>query len=241
MCTQKTLVLTISAIFILGAWTTANAVLIKPKYADNNFPPEQIKVIEEAIREWSVLLGGNDKKTVPITFKCDPAQEKLGHTDVFVNPDGSIGLATVTIKNPALYWTLDDPEKWDNSHMSQVDALTVVKHEIGHALGWIDTVGCNFMKKVIEVDGNRFYDKNGDKKFDDGDYDLKDGSDWGGHAQAEDELMSAEQEPGKRFHPTDAYAKILGDAYGYGVTPEPATMLLLGVGIMFLRRKQQIS
>jgi len=238
MCTKKTFIVTILIILIFGKWMTVNAVLIKPTYADNNFPPNQIKVIEEAMREWTVLLGGNDGKELPIVFKCNPNQAKLGHTDVGVRSNGSVQWAVVTIKNPGVYWTLDDPEKWDNDHMSWVDALTVVKHEIGHALGWIDTEGCNFMKKVKEDGGNRFYDKNGNGKFDDGDYDLKDGPGWDGHTESETELMSAEQEQGKRFHPTAAYAKILGDAYGYTVIPEPATVLLIGAGIMFLRRKR---
>jgi len=119
----------------------------------------------------------------------------------------------------------------------------VAKHEVGHGIGFIH--GGDFLNKVTVKDGDRFYDMNGDGTFNDDDFDLADGDDWDGHAESASDLMYYQLPSRTRRHPTLYHAKVLGDAYGYCVIPEPSTLViwsLLGVlGIAIFRRRNRAA
>jgi len=225
-------------VLILALPRPTQALIIKPDYGD--FKDEELQVLQEAVKEWADLFSCSDNKTVPIQFVCDNTIGPLGEADTFWKADGDVLRAVVRLKNNKIKFELDPPDKWPGPIQDDVfDALSVAKHEIGHALGWSDQ-GSKFMAHVEVVDGNRFYDMNHDRVFNNDDYDLQDGDDWLGHANGniETELMWTIVN-WTRYEPTLHHARVLADAYGYCVVPEPATVCLLALGgLAVLRRRK---
>lgn len=216
----------------------ASALNIQPNYGA--FQGDELKVLQDAVKEWADLLPCTDGKTIPVSFVCDINLSILGSTNTIFDQNGNVVSATVTLDNDGLYWTLTDPANWPAGHEDDVDALLVAKHEVGHAIGFID--GGKFMNKVKVVNGNRFYDMNGDGVYNDNDFDLEDTpTGWEGHAASSSALMNGGMPPATRKHPSMHEAQVLGDAYGYCVTPEPGSLLTLMcgcVGIVGLKRRR---
>jgi len=226
-----------AALILACATGPAFALRIQPDYGA--FQGGDLRVLQEAVKEWSDRLPCCDGKVVPITFSCNDNLDKLGWADVVFDPNGDVVSAAVTLRNKDLYFTLTEPADWEVKYWDLCDALTVAKHEIGHAIGFLHEG--KFMNKVEKVDGNRFYDMNTDGVYNGNDFDLSDAADdeWEGHAASNVYLMYAGFKPQERKHESPEEARVLADAYGYCI-PEPGTWLglLCGcVGIIRLRRR----
>ena len=214
---------------VIAVWAAAPspsaALTITPDY--NSFTGVELLVLKDAVQEWRDLLPCSDGKVVPIQFVCDNSLGSLGLAQVWFKANGDVDHARVTLHNDGLVWNLADPSQWGQNGY---DALTVAKHEVAHAIGFIH--GGNFLNKVKVVGGDRFYDMNGDNVLNDNDFDLDDGTGWDGHAEDSTDLMYAYVSTNIRRLPTLHQAEVLADAYGYCVIPEPVTMagLFLGIG-----------
>lgn len=107
----------------------------------------------------------------------------------------------------------------------QYDALTLFRHELGHAVGFSAAYG-DFAAKLTDGPGsNRTY--NGDGFT----VELT-GAGQGTHVTDSADLMSPTMGMGVRQDvSSDPDLRVLSDAYGY-VTPEPATLALMAVGVV---------
>jgi len=217
---------------VIGSPAVTEALDIVPNYATFNAADRSI--IDEAIREWEVLLPCTDGHAITVTFVCDNNLGDLGETSNWVtDAQGRPTSATVTIDNDAHNWTLGPPAA------GRDDALDTLKHEVGHAIGFTVILD-NFANHVRTVSGNRFFDMNGNGAFDNDDFDLTDDPADGTHAPADSgDLMQPTTPKGQRHHPTLDHARVLGRAFGYTVIPEPATLCLLGLGALAALRRRR--
>ena len=106
----------------------------------------------------------------------------------------------------------------------QYDALTLFRHELGHAVGF-SVAYADFAAKLTDGPGaNRTYNGN--------DFTVElTGAGQGTHVLDSADLMSAYMGTGVRQDVSDdPDLKILMDAYGY-TTPEPATLALAAIGL----------
>lgn len=233
-----------AALVLACATGPASALKIQPNYG--TFSVEDVEVLKAAVKEWSDRLPCTDGKTIPITFSCDTSQTIPGLADVLFDANGDVERATVTLDNDALRFSLIEPGDWEAKYWHLIDALTVAKHEIGHAIGFLHEPTSKFMKKVKVINGNRFYDMNSNGVYDAGiDFDLSDVVNWQGHAADEKYVMFAAFGTQERIHESRAEAAVLADAYGYCLAPvpEPGSLLALAGGLvslagMALRRRR---
>jgi hypothetical protein len=121
------------------------------------------------------------------------------------------------------------------------DALTAVKHEIGHALGfstlYTDGNGASLWMKHVTSDGSAAV-------FDAGGLNLSlDGSGNVSHFNhsgvISGDLMSSYLPNGTRKDVSSADLSALAVAYGYTVVPEPGTAVVLGAGVLGLVRRRR--
>jgi hypothetical protein len=235
-------------LFLLSL-STANALSISPWYTDAD--PNDGKtwtaplkaLVDDAIKEWT------DRLCKPITIFIDfqfGGTASLGVTKDF-EEDSALHLplsATIYMNSGNdLSWNLAGPVD------GKYDALTVLKHEIGHAIGFTSNYS-KFKDKVRYTDsnGNGTYDNGEDKWFEAdgvngkgvGDYDLYDSRQT--HLATAGDLMYPFLDKNKRFHPSETDLKILHEAFEYPIhpVPEPSTLLLLATGLagaLAVRRK----
>jgi hypothetical protein len=245
MCHRKFVLVGTAAILaavVLLAATPSSALIITPTYTPGHFTEEELKVLAEAVKEWADLFKCSDGQRIPITFLCGELKDKDGNpiagdtlTNFSITGTPPVGTrvtgAEVTLNNNALYWNLKEPGEWP-AGTSAPDALTAAKHEVGHALGFIDeiesegeTVRTGFGVKVKTAGGYTFYDSNNNGTYDAGTDFRLDGSD-PSHAFSNTDVMYSTLDNNTRMHPTLMHAKVLSDAYGYCVVPEPASLLI---------------
>lgn len=232
--------LIVSIILLSLNINSAQALTIIPDY--DNFTGIQLEVLKSAVKAWSDAFkcpdGCSDGRTIKINFSKDPTLDSQGYGTTYFEENGDVNYADVQLNTTKLEggWTTGSPNP------GFPDAMGVAMHEIGHALGFINVPGASikFDAKVVNLDsGDTFYDMNGDGKFNGNDFDLanQDAS----HSGDWENIMSAVTIDGKRFYPDQKVIMVLADAYKY-CTPEPATMLLFGTGIVVLaavgRRKR---
>jgi len=121
--------------------------VISPAYHLGTF--DQFAVINWAVNEWSLLLTsqGLNPMNYPVSFTFAPLSPNnvLGLTIVTYSiDDGTLVSAEVTF-NSNVFWFVD-LTPWDDSEFNSQqppplgnDLLSVARHEIGHAIGWVST------------------------------------------------------------------------------------------------------
>jgi hypothetical protein len=211
---------------LFGQIQEAQALKIKATFDPGDFNDTELLVLKDAVAEWAALLPCSDGMSVSINFSCDNlASSVLGLTTTYFTSKGYVDHATVQMHNDALNWTMGDPVN------GAYDALWVAKHEVGHALGFID--GGLFKDTYVVKDGKTFFDMNNDGSYTEGtDFRLTDGDP--SHAFSSSDLMYPYvSDDGRRLHPTRADALVLGKAYGYCVAPDGgATWFLLSLALV---------
>lgn len=127
-----------------GPVQRGGAFAIVPTFGAGVTAARQV-VIQQAINEWQSIIetAGVNPNNYPITFSYEPlaGSQTLAETATFVFFDnGDLGNAEIRI-DPGFTW-FEDPTPADDSEFAGggppgFDLLTVVRHEIGHAVGWV--------------------------------------------------------------------------------------------------------
>jgi len=211
----------------------AKADLLKITYTGTD-DKTQKSLIDDAIKEWTDCLSA--PKGMPITLALAFTFKDLGTgsggftNDIKADGNGNPASASITMNtNAVIYYGLGLPVPKD-----KFDALSLIKHEIGHALGFAggdpkDGVGYKKWNDQITVmDSTATFDKGGMNV-------TLAGTDANGRSHLDptkypDDLMiPVPVKAGQRKGPTDLDFRMLGKAFGYQVCPEPSSLAIAGI------------
>ncbi len=244
------------ACFVL-ATTNAHAVTIQATFQDSmshTWTELQKGTVRAAIASWESLLGAHRPSglhpTVAATFTFEDLGGALGEwrgnglpsrgDDLF--PWTSALHHTVAMNGQRL-WQIyfDDDTRTMDVPSNQYDAYSIWLHEIGHLLGFVDSF------YVDDFDTATERDKWGDlivgSTFDPGGLSVQLQADRG-HLSGTDPttrelLLAPSLNWMERREVSEVELRMLEKAYGYQVTPEPGTAVLLGLGLLILGRPSQ--
>ncbi len=127
---------------------------------DANVTAQQRAVFQQAINEWTAIIRtrGVTPGNYPITFSNGPLTGMtlaLG-TTTFNSRNGNLISSSIVFDDrPATIWYVD-PNPSDDVELISAppagyDLLSVARHELGHALGWTNT-----MRVTALISGNDF-------------------------------------------------------------------------------------
>lgn len=111
---------------------------------DNTVSAAQRVVIQQAVNEWDAILQsrGVNPASYPVSFRYEAlAFGRIGSTGVTNTASGELVNANTAFE-PNVTW-FEDPTPADDSEFNGptppagYDLLTVARHELGHAFGWI--------------------------------------------------------------------------------------------------------
>lgn len=128
----------------------AGPLVIQATYdATINAMPSLKAVIQQAIGDWqaTILDAGCNDNPLPIHFQVKPLTNFAGYCEGYYYPSGCVARDTISIDS-ATNWFID-PTPADDYEFTPActhclppgsyDMLTLVRHEIGHAVGWSST------------------------------------------------------------------------------------------------------
>ncbi|MFN0149312.1 MAG: hypothetical protein ACKVU1_01205 [bacterium] len=114
---------------------------------DTTVTPARQVVLDRAIAEWEAIVeeSGSTPGTYPISFTFNsfgPGSTLIGNSSTTFNATSGNLISSAISFNTDVTWFVDpspadDSEFNGGSPPAGFDLLTVARHEIGHALGWI--------------------------------------------------------------------------------------------------------
>jgi len=235
------------------AWVSlpAQAMIISPTYVDGSgqtWDATRMGVIQQAIDDWQSLIL--DEQTINITFDFTNAGSSgylaqwagsfsvLKGTDLYPWTPG----VTHTISFNADFFTGSHYTWWDptpatseDQPSAAFDALSVARHELGHALGFADNFYYDNFSTIDSID--KWTSHITETTFDPGGLDVSmasasnlshvlDGGETAG------DLMVPALPNGMRRDISTTDLNMLQLAYGYQLVPEPSTLVLLVIGVV---------
>lgn len=222
-----------AVVWLVGQVALAGTLSVTAKYAEGT-TAEQKALFESAIKSWTkCLMGpkGNDVTlTINVTFKDLGTDTGGGTFNLMADANDNPKSADMEINTNAVLFFGAGAVPAD-----KFDALSIMRHEIGHALGFAGgTVASGLGYKkwnecITEEKGVAIFDKGGLNV-------TLSGTDANGRSHLDqakypDDLMiPVPVKKGQRKDPSMLDYKMLGKAFGYQVCPEPSSYAMAGMG-----------
>lgn len=237
--------LTLGALVALAG--QASALTITPTFvaaAGETWTADRTGVVVAAINDWTSRIGDAHNIDVQFTFRNSPDQGFLavweGQISADVGADlyaWSPGVTHTVVVNTAYLsganplWFDPTPATRNDLGFSSFDALSVMRHEIGHMLGFTNEFYVNkfYTDDAVDKWGSRIVDG----VFDPGGLSISmAGADNAHINQSYSLMMSPAIVNGVRHDITDTDLAMLSATYGYTIIPEPSTWGAAGLGAL---------
>jgi hypothetical protein len=206
----------------------ASSLTITPNFT--NGTDDQKKIFNQAIQDWlKCLMAPKDKDvklSLDVTFADLGAGTAASTSTLRADANGLPKSAKIQVSTNAdmFYGTGAVPK-------DQYDALTAIRHELGHALGFNALPAPdNYDKWTARIKDDQF-------KMDDGTFVTLAGKDAAGQSHLPDsvnDLMSTSLGTDTRRDVSNLDLRMLSVAFGYEVCPEPSSLVLAGVSALCL-------
>ena len=251
-----------------GTLPTAANLIINPIYVDDfgqSWDATRRAVVDQAISEWTSSLGAPGGQTyeldISFSFADTATRDSLGHwrggsDGLFVGFDflpWQYSSHLIRFISDLIDTGLDNYIWWDptpddtglDQPFEAWDALSIARHEIGHALGYT-TLYSYYISLPSEIKPweSLITDVAGTPTFDAGgiNVEMASSSDYAHVANSgisQDDLMNPAISNSQRRDISQINISMLSMAYGYEVIPEPSVgMLAMGSGLLLLRRRR---
>jgi hypothetical protein len=217
----------------------ADMLTITPEFTDD---PTQLQkdLYADAIKEWTDCLmaptGEPITLTIKVTFADLGTDTGGGTNNLKADANGNPMSADMEINtNAVMYYGLGLPVPND-----KFDVLSIMKHEIGHALGFAggsvaDGLGYEKWNDQLTVEGtNVIFDKGGMNIMMAGPDDANGRSHLDPGTYPNDLMIPVPVQEGQRKAPTGLDFMMLSEAFGYQVCPEPSTFVVAAFGALGL-------
>ena len=228
---------------LCGIATPSQALQITPLFVDaagESWTQERQDVVWQGIADWTSLILDDQSFDITFTFAAEGSEGYLGLWQAsysYFDGDNVLpwydGVEHTVLFNVDLFsgdnyiwWGLDAQEQ----PFEAWDALTVVRHEIGHALGYTGLYGNNY---GVTGEEYRYYDLwVSGSTFDAGGLNIALASEGDTYHVSMDyeNLMSPALVNGVRRDIEPMNLDMLELAYGYSIIPEPGLFGLLVIG-----------
>jgi hypothetical protein len=252
--------------YVRYAIATVGLVLISTPAAPSpiiatyiNVGDSERAVVDAAIGLWEDLLPGS--RVFNLTIQARYLNGALASSSAFVEEGGVPVGASITFDDGTggIPWFIDETPGDDREFRREhnpfhgaaaagpaggaFDLLTVIQHELGHALGFSIFYSAFAAHVVNDADGNRTYAGPTVTA-------RLTGAGAGTHTLPEEhpfDLMNPELAPGHRLYPNPLHLAVLHDAFGYDVSParplqtvpvpEPPASFLVGLAAFAVARR----
>jgi hypothetical protein len=221
--------------FMAGLAPSNSSASIIASYSGSSWSTEEQGVVAAAVSAWSSLLDIAQNLTITFSL-ADLSGGTLGSTTITSASGAKLPTsASITIDTGSwISWNLSSIAS------SSYDALTLIEHEIGHALGIAYLSSLLYYDAVQYISG--YYYIEGYKIYYSGN-NSSSNINLMSHLADSSDLMYPYLNSGVRIGISDADVDILSDVYGYTVAsavPLPASLLLFVPGLagLFAARKR---
>lgn len=253
-------------LFLLIASTAAPALTIDAAFtntAGQTWTADRQSIVYQAISEWENIILDDQLVSIEFDFTNAGTEDTyLGQWSLsysYYNGDDlrpwSTGMDHTIHLNADLMdetagnylWFDPTPASDDDQPFEAWDALTVLRHELAHALGftagtYVDNKGTTEEVTLWDrhIDASNIFDPDGLGV-------SMYGTDWGHVADSgatTDDLMTPSLTNGERRPISATNVAMMATAYNYDVVPEPATLGVLAVGGVALiarRRRRKVA
>lgn len=246
---------------VLSLVVPASALTINATYTDSageTWDATRIGVVEYAISEWETLIQNDEVVNIEFDFTTGNGYLAQWHgvRSYYFGDDITPWYAGVThtihfnadLMDTSLanYLWFDETPDTDNDQAFAVwDALSVARHELGHAMGFVNNfyvdnvgTGSEVNNWGMQINASNIFDPTGLAV-------PMNGSDWAHVAESglmAEDLMSPTLYNADRHEISNTDMAMLATAYGYDVVPEPTITGALAFGaIAMLRRRRRVA
>lgn len=249
---MKRLVRTLGLVALMLSWPrVGSGLIIDIDYEGSVWTDSMKLVVQDAAKEWESIFCPDITVFIDFTWhefqgeyddawglSYDFEEDSALHLPLAADVELNTRLTDQYYWDPTPGDTTDDDKRLNDTGKSSIDAASVLKHEIAHAIGFAS----NYSKwdamvaggEDIDGDGDTnefFLDFNGNGTYDPGETVLADGDD----SHTADSFYTKGQSSlmgypgfsrGEQARPSWVEIKALHEVYDYCIIPEPCTVII---------------